>query len=114
MVRPKSAKNASTEEGPAEVWSLPNMDSREESSVPADKVLFALETLLEEMAQSKKDICATIDARIGSVKADLTNEISIMKRDTQTAMAAIKATMLAHSEKITEDDISRCKPRWLA
>ncbi|KAI4805918.1 hypothetical protein KUCAC02_010511 [Chaenocephalus aceratus] len=88
----------------------------EESSVPADMVLAALETLRREMAQNKKEICATIDSRIETVTENLKKEFSIMKGDTQTALAAIKATMLAHTEAIKEvegaatqhsDDITR-------
>ncbi|KAI4799472.1 hypothetical protein KUCAC02_016894 [Chaenocephalus aceratus] len=66
--------------------------------------------------ENKKEICATIDSRIETVTENLKKEFSIMKGGTQTALAGIKATMLAHTEAIKEvegaltqhsDDIAR-------
>ncbi|KAI4798949.1 hypothetical protein KUCAC02_020378 [Chaenocephalus aceratus] len=112
----KSTKLCAAEGGPGESPRSPDKEQHEESSVPADMVLAALETLRREMAQNKKEICATIDSRIETVTENLKKEFSVMKGDTQTALAAIKATMLAHTEAIKEvegaatqhsDDITR-------
>ncbi|KAK5936002.1 hypothetical protein CgunFtcFv8_021308 [Champsocephalus gunnari] len=111
MVKTKSTKLCAAEGGPGESPRSPDKEQHEESSVPADMVLAALETLRREMAQNKKEICATIDSRIETVTENLKKEFSIMKGD-----AAIKATMLAHTEAIKEvegaatqhsDDITR-------
>ncbi|KAI4788697.1 hypothetical protein KUCAC02_035692 [Chaenocephalus aceratus] len=116
MVKTKSTKLCAAEGGPGESPRSPDKEQHEESSVLADMVLAALETLRREMAQNKKEICATIDSRIETVTENLKKEFSIMKGDTQTALAAIKATMLAHTEAIKEvegaatqhsDDITR-------
>ncbi|KAK1900600.1 LINE-1 retrotransposable element ORF1 protein [Dissostichus eleginoides] len=102
MVKTKSTKACTAEGGPGESPNSPGKEHHEESSVPADMVLAALETLRREVAQNKKDICATIDSRIETFTENLKKEFSTMKGDTQTALAAIKATMLAHTEAIKE------------
>ncbi|KAJ4920630.1 hypothetical protein JOQ06_021752 [Pogonophryne albipinna] len=116
MVKTKSTKLCAAEGGPEESPRSPDKEQHEESSDPADMVLAALETLRREVAQNKKEICATIDSRIETVTENLKKEFSIMKGDTQTALAAIKATMLAHTGAIKEvegaltqhsDDITR-------
>ncbi|KAK5892952.1 hypothetical protein CesoFtcFv8_013293 [Champsocephalus esox] len=124
MVKTKSTKLCAAEGGPEESPRLPDKEQHEESSVPADIVRETLETLRREVAQNKKEICATIDSRIDSrietVTENLRKEFSIMKGDTQTALAAIKATMLAHTGAIGEVEGAAtqhsdgCKPRWLA
>ncbi len=116
MGKPKPTKSLSTEEGPDEALSPPCDYAGASSGVPADKVLAALESFRNEMAQSKKDICAAVDTRIGEVTVELKNEIATLKMEMQTSIAAIRATMLAHTETIAaferaatqhSDDISR-------
>ncbi len=100
MGKPKPTKSLSTEEGLDEASSPPCDYAGASSGVPADKVLAALESFRDEMAQSKKDICAAVDTRIGEVTVELKNKISTLKMETQTTIAAIRATMLAHTETI--------------
>ncbi|KAK5922928.1 hypothetical protein CgunFtcFv8_020150 [Champsocephalus gunnari] len=121
MVKTKSTKLCAAEGGPGESPRSPDKEQHEESSVPADMVR---DTHVRTRCQNKKEICATIDSRIDSrietVTENLRKEFSIMKGDTQTALAAIKATMLAHTGAIGEVEGAAtqhsdgCKPRWLA
>ncbi len=102
----KPPKSLSTEGGPDEAPSPPCDYAGALSGVPADKVLAALESFCEEMTQSKKDICATIDTRIGKVMVEFKNESSTLKMETQTAIAAIGATVLAHTKTIAAVELA--------
>lgn len=77
-------------------------DMTDEVDPPNRAILAAIATLHNEITQIKDDICASIDARIQTVCAELRAELASAKEEIQTSITALEGATASQGKTIKE------------
>ena len=74
----------------------------DEADPPNRAILAAIANLRNEVTQIKDDICASIDARIQTVRTELREELATTKEEIRTSITTLEGTTASHQKAIKE------------